>query len=100
MCQHAPSPAVRQITTPPTSPSTSLRQKRLATMHPSRRTSIALPDEAETLCYLSALELATGYRAGRFTPSEVVEAILAQIQRLNPAVNAFCTITGVQAREQ
>ena len=52
------------------------------------------------LCYLSALELAAGYRAREFLPSEVVEAILAQVERLNPLLVAYVTVTADLAREQ
>ena len=46
----------------------------------------------EELCFLSALELGAAYRARALTPSEVTAATLRQIERVNPAVNAFVTI--------
>lgn len=53
------------------------------------------PDE---LCYLSATELGRRYRTREISPVEVVEAVLARLERLNPTLNAFCTVTADQAR--
>ena len=52
----------------------------------------------EEICFLSALELGAAYRARTLTPSEVTEAVLRQIERVNPPVNAFVTITADIAR--
>ena len=41
------------------------------------------------LCWLSAAGLAAGYREKRFSPVEVVEALLARIERLDPVLNVF-----------
>ncbi|WP_200845165.1 amidase [Roseomonas sp. 18066] len=48
---------------------------------------------------LSAAELQAGYAAGRFTPVDVVEALLARIAALDPTVNAFIRLDaeGAQA---
>jgi fatty acid amide hydrolase 2 len=40
------------------------------------------------LLTLSALDLARGIRCGRFTPTEVIEAHISRIERVNPAINA------------
>jgi aspartyl-tRNA(Asn)/glutamyl-tRNA(Gln) amidotransferase subunit A len=53
----------------------------------------------DEICFLSALELGAAYRARAITPSEVTEAVLRQIERVNPAVNAFVTVTDDLARE-
>lgn len=53
----------------------------------------------DDLCFLSALELGAAYRARKVTPSEVTEAVLRQIERVNPQVNAFVTVTADLARE-
>jgi len=52
---------------------------------------------AEDLCWLSAAELASAIKRKRFSPVEVVRAVLAQIERLNPTLNAFVTVTVEQA---
>ncbi len=52
----------------------------------------------EALCFLSALELGAAYRARALTPSEVTDAVLRQIERVNPAVNAFITVVADAAR--
>ncbi len=51
------------------------------------------------LAYLSATELVSAYRAGTVSPVEVVEAVLARIDALNPTLNAFCLVDAPAARE-
>jgi aspartyl-tRNA(Asn)/glutamyl-tRNA(Gln) amidotransferase subunit A len=41
------------------------------------------------LCALSATELLDGYRRHQLSPIDVTRAVLARIERLNPALNAF-----------
>lgn len=50
------------------------------------------------LCWLPATELAALIRARKVSPVEVTEALLARIERLNPPLNAFCTVTPEPAR--
>lgn len=52
----------------------------------------------DELCYLPAIELAARIRTKEVSPVEVVEAFLARIERVNPAVNAYCTVTAEVAR--
>jgi aspartyl-tRNA(Asn)/glutamyl-tRNA(Gln) amidotransferase subunit A len=54
--------------------------------------------EAIELCYMPALELAAAIKARQVSPVEVVEAVLARIERLNPKLNAYCTLTTEAAR--
>lgn len=54
------------------------------------------PDE---LCWTPALELAALIRAKKLSPVEVTEVVLSRIDRVNAAVNAFCTRTPEVARE-
>ncbi len=51
------------------------------------------------LCYMPATDLAEAIRARRVSPREVTDAVLAQIDRVNPIVNAFVTVVADQARE-
>jgi Asp-tRNA(Asn)/Glu-tRNA(Gln) amidotransferase A subunit family amidase len=51
------------------------------------------------LCYTPATELARLYRAKTLSPVEVTDAVLARIERLNPRLNAFLTVTADHARE-
>lgn len=44
-----------------------------------------------------ALELAAGVRAGEFSARELTELALAQIDRLNPQINAFTIVDGERA---
>lgn len=48
---------------------------------------------AEDLCYLPAVELAASIRAKKVSPVEVTKAVLERIERLNPKLNALCTVT-------
>jgi aspartyl-tRNA(Asn)/glutamyl-tRNA(Gln) amidotransferase subunit A len=54
--------------------------------------------DAIELCYLPALELGEAIRAKKVSPVEVVDAVLARIERLNPMLNAYCTVTAAAAR--
>jgi aspartyl-tRNA(Asn)/glutamyl-tRNA(Gln) amidotransferase subunit A len=58
------------------------------------------------LCYTPATELARLDRSKALSPVELMRAVLARIERVNPVVNAFCTLTpeaaldGARAAEQ
>jgi aspartyl-tRNA(Asn)/glutamyl-tRNA(Gln) amidotransferase subunit A len=52
----------------------------------------------DDLGFTPATELAASIRAKTLSPVEVVDAVLARIDRLNPALNAFCTLTHEGAR--
>ena len=49
------------------------------------------------LCFRNAKELAAGIRGGEFSSVELTEAHIAQIERVNPAVNAVVTFLPEQA---
>ena len=53
---------------------------------------------ATELEWTSATELAKLIRRGRLSPVELVESLLDRIERLNPSVNAYCTVTAEEAR--
>jgi amidase len=44
------------------------------------------------LCFTPATELIRLFRARRASPLEVMEAVLARIERVNPALNAYVTV--------
>jgi amidase len=52
------------------------------------------------ICFLTATELAHRLRARELSAAEVMEAHLAQIERLNPKVNAIVTLLWERALEQ
>ena len=52
---------------------------------------------ATELCYLPATALRTRYARRDLSPVEVTEAVLARIERLNPQLNAFLTVTADRA---
>jgi aspartyl-tRNA(Asn)/glutamyl-tRNA(Gln) amidotransferase subunit A len=54
--------------------------------------------EAAELCYMPATEMVAAIKAKRVSPVEVVDAVLARIDRLNPRLNAYCTVTREEAR--
>jgi aspartyl-tRNA(Asn)/glutamyl-tRNA(Gln) amidotransferase subunit A len=54
----------------------------------------------ESIAYLSASELGKLYGARALSPVEVTRAILERIERLNPALNAFTTVTPELALDQ
>ncbi len=51
------------------------------------------------LLFTPASELADNIRSGRVSPVDVVENVLLAVERLNPDLNAFCTMTAEYARE-
>ena len=54
---------------------------------------------ADDLAWLPALDLARLIRDKAVSPVEVLDAVLARLERLNPRLNAFCTVTADDARE-
>ena len=52
---------------------------------------------SQDLCWLSATDLARAIKRKKVSPVEVTRAILTQIERLNPTLNAFVTPTAEQA---
>jgi Asp-tRNA(Asn)/Glu-tRNA(Gln) amidotransferase A subunit family amidase len=55
---------------------------------------------ATDLCWLPATELAALIRRRKISPVEVVNAVLGRIDKLNPALNAYVTVTADQARRE
>ena len=53
---------------------------------------------SDELCWRSATELTAMIRRKTVSPVEVVEAILARIERVNPRLGAFVTVTADEAR--
>src|SRR5882762_2402890 len=49
------------------------------------------------VCFTSATELGRLYRARKTSPLEVMQAVLARIDAVNPAVNAYVTVAGESA---
>src|SRR5438309_2329349 len=54
--------------------------------------------EANPLARLSATDLLDGYRAGRFTPRDVIEEVIAALEITNASCNAVVTPMYAQAR--
>jgi Asp-tRNA(Asn)/Glu-tRNA(Gln) amidotransferase A subunit family amidase len=51
------------------------------------------------LCFTPATELAAAIRTRKISPVDVVEAVLARIEALNPQLNAFLTVNADEVRE-
>jgi amidase len=51
------------------------------------------------LCFLPAEKLAAAIRKKDISPREVVDAVLGRIEKINPQVNAYCTVVPEMARE-
>ena len=49
------------------------------------------------LCWMPASEMAAAIRRKKLSPVEVMKAVLGRIERLNPTLNAFVTLTTEQA---
>src|SRR5690554_6124985 len=52
------------------------------------------------LCFMTATELAARIRAREVSVTEVVRAHLAQVERVNPKVNAIVTLTAERALDE
>lgn len=52
------------------------------------------------LCFMPATEMLARYRNRSLSPVEVTTAILAQIEAVDPAINAYVTVTGDLAMER
>lgn len=55
--------------------------------------------EPRELCYLPAAQLARAIRTKELSAVEACDAILYRIDKLNPTLNAYCTIIAEAARE-
>ncbi|OGL07204.1 MAG: amidase [Candidatus Rokubacteria bacterium RIFCSPLOWO2_02_FULL_68_19] len=55
---------------------------------------------SDELCWMSATELAGAIKRKKVSPLEVIDAVLARIEKLNPTLNAYCTVTAEGARRQ
>ncbi|HLW47854.1 MAG TPA: amidase family protein [bacterium] len=55
---------------------------------------------ADDLCFKPALELDRLIRAGDVSPVEITDAVLARIDRLNPSLAAYITVSADLARAQ
>jgi Asp-tRNA(Asn)/Glu-tRNA(Gln) amidotransferase A subunit family amidase len=52
---------------------------------------------ADDLCWMPASEMVGLFKKRKLSPVEVMRAVLARIERLNPRLNAFVTLTADQA---
>jgi aspartyl-tRNA(Asn)/glutamyl-tRNA(Gln) amidotransferase subunit A len=52
------------------------------------------------LCFTPATELVAMIRDRQVSPVEVVEALFSRMERINPLLNAYCTVTAEKARQE
>lgn len=57
-------------------------------------------DNKQELCFTPATELGRLIRKRQVSPVELADAVLERLERLNPRLNAFLTVTADLAREQ
>lgn len=55
--------------------------------------------ETLDVCYLSALEMLEKFRSRELSPVDVTSQVLERIERINPTLNAFLTVTAERALE-
>jgi len=56
-------------------------------------------DELE-ICRMPALKLRRAIKTKKISPVEVVDAVLARIGKINPKINAYCTLVPESARTE
>ena len=54
---------------------------------------------ADELCWAPATALARMVRTKDVSPVEIIDAYLERIERINPRINAYCTVVAEQARK-
>jgi aspartyl-tRNA(Asn)/glutamyl-tRNA(Gln) amidotransferase subunit A len=54
--------------------------------------------QLDEFAFLPATDVAEAIRKKQVSPVEVVEAVLGRIERVNPRLNAYCTVTAQAAR--
>lgn len=52
------------------------------------------------ICYMPAVDMAQAIRTRKLSPVEVMNAVLSRIERLNPKINAYCTLLDESAKKQ
>ena len=55
--------------------------------------------QAKVLSFMTASELASAVRKKILSPLEIVKALLVRIEKINPRVNAYCTVASEMALE-
>ncbi len=67
-------------------------------VHAEPSQAVGSPGGSDELCFMSATALATAIRQKKISPVEIVDAIYARIHKMNPKLNAYCTLTEEAAR--
>jgi Asp-tRNA(Asn)/Glu-tRNA(Gln) amidotransferase A subunit family amidase len=76
----------------------------LLTMMPSLREDRAGAEgprsREDDLCFMPANALAAAIRTKKVSPVEVINSVFERVHKINPKINAFCTLTEEYARQQ
>src|SRR3954463_496470 len=64
-----------------------------------KEATMAHATSANEICRMEAVQLAGEIRARNLSSVEVIDAVLARMDRLEPVLHAFCTPTPEAARE-
>src|SRR5690349_20116908 len=64
---------------------------------PFVQNTVGAQDNASSICYMSAVEMARMIRAKKLSAREALAAHLQQIERVNPKVNAIVTLVAEMA---
>src|ERR1700720_1292504 len=54
----------------------------------------------ENLCFMTAAEAVSGFKAKKVSPVELLDALIARCEDVNPKINALTTMFFDRAREQ
>ncbi|MFC1864304.1 amidase [Chloroflexota bacterium] len=52
------------------------------------------------ICFMTVVEMAEAIKTRKLSPVEIMDAVLARIERLNPKLNAYCTLVAESAKRQ
>ena len=52
------------------------------------------------ICYMTVEEQVEAIKTRKLSPVEIMDAVLSRIERLNPKINAYCTLVAESARKQ
>jgi len=63
--------------------------------HPQREGAM----DSSEICCMPLTDTAQAVRTKKLSPVEIMDAVLHRIEKLNPGVNAYCTLVGDSARK-
>jgi len=52
------------------------------------------------ICYMSAINMVEAIKRKELSPVKIIKTILDRIDRLNPEINAYCTVVAEEALKE